>query len=226
MHVLILADGDASNRASLDTAWPGWDSGIARVVAADGGARHAAPLGVRLDRWVGDGDSIDRDVLDGLRASGIAGDLAPVDKDESDTELAVREALRLGATRLSIIGAMGGPRSDHALANVGLLALPGVADMDAVILTSGARIRLIAAPDDMGAAVATGLPGRVGDPVSLLPMASEVTGVTTTGLRYPLDDEPLLAGSTRGLSNVRAVPLAGVTVRSGRLLVVESPATL
>lgn len=226
MHVLILADGDASSRASLDAAWPGWDADIALVVAADGGARHAAALDLRLDRWVGDGDSIDRDVLDALRRSGIAGDLAPVDKDESDTELAITEALRAGATRLSIVGALGGPRFDHALANVGLLALPGVAGMDAVILTSDARIGLITAPDRDGAPVARKLVGRVGDPVSLLPMTSEVTGVTTAGLRYPLDDEPLLVGSTRGLSNVRAAPVASVTVRSGRLLVVESPATL
>jgi thiamine pyrophosphokinase len=51
-------------------------------------------------------------------------------------------------------------------------------------------------------------------------------GITTDGLRYPLRDEPLVVGRTRGLSNVRDTPEASVTVRRGRLLIVETPATL
>ena len=53
-----------------------------------------------------------------------------------------------------------------------------------------------------------------------------VEGVTTDGLAYPLVDEPLPIGRTRGLSNVRVSDEARVTVRRGLLLVVESPATL
>ena len=62
-RAIVLADGAAPTRAQLDAAWPGWDAGIALVVAADGGARHATALGLRVDRWVGDGDSIDPDDL-------------------------------------------------------------------------------------------------------------------------------------------------------------------
>ena len=58
-HAVVLADGAAPTRLALDTAWPGWDDGVDLVVAADAGARHATALGLRLDRWVGDGDSID-----------------------------------------------------------------------------------------------------------------------------------------------------------------------
>jgi thiamine pyrophosphokinase len=68
------------------------------------------------------------------------------------------------------------------------------------------------------------LPGRIGDLVSLIPFG-DVGGVATTGLRYPLDDEPLPFGRARGLSNVRSEGLATVRIRAGRLLVVEAPAT-
>jgi thiamine pyrophosphokinase len=61
----------------------------------------------------------------------------------------------------------------------------------------------------------------VGAVVSLLPFAGDVEGVTTAGLRYPLDDEPLVTGPARGLSNVRIDAGASVTVRRGRLLIVE-----
>ena len=62
--------------------------------------------------------------------------------------------------------------------------------------------------------------------MSLLPLGAGVEGVTTRGLAYPLVDEPLPVGRTRGLSNVRSAPDAAVTVRRGLLLVVESPARL
>lgn len=228
MHALILADGDAPDRAALDAAWPGWDAGVGLVIAADGGARHAPGLGVWIDRWVGDGDSVEPAMLDALRAAGTTIDRSPRDKDESDTELAVATALAAGADRLSIVGALGGPRLDHALANLTLLSLPELRGLDVRILTAGHRVRLLVADDPAPTALAGGLDlaGRVGDLVSLLPVGGDVTGVSTEGLRYPLRDEPLRLGRTRGLSNVLVAPEARVAIRTGRLLVVEGPATL
>jgi thiamine pyrophosphokinase len=55
---IVLAGGAVPARADLDAAWPGWDAGLDTVVAADGGARHASALGLAVDHWVGDGDSI------------------------------------------------------------------------------------------------------------------------------------------------------------------------
>lgn len=226
MHALILADGDAPPRAALDAAWPGWDGGVDLVVAADGGARHAAGLGVAIDRWVGDGDSLDPAALLDLAASGIPIERARPDKDESDTELAVFAALARGATRLTIVGALGGRRRDHELANVALLALDELAGLDVVIVDATARIRMVRAPGADGSSATVELVGRMGDLVTLLPWGASVSGVTTGGLRYELADEPLVVGRARGLSNVRTAPAATVTVRSGRLVIVESPASL
>ncbi len=226
MDALILADGDAPTRVELDAAWPGWDAAIGLVVAADGGARHAAPLGVTIDAWVGDGDSLDPAGLAALTAAGVPMDRHSPDKDESDTELAVRTALERGADGVVIVGGLGGTRIDHALANIGLLAMDELAGRPAALLDGHSRITIIRAPGPGGAAVRRALPGRVGALVSLLPFGPGVTGVTTEGLAYPLDDEPLPAGPARGLSNARTAEAAAVTVRSGLLLVVESPARL
>jgi thiamine pyrophosphokinase len=225
MVALILADGDVPPRSDLDLAWPGWDEGIEAVIAADGGARHAAPLGIAIDLWVGDGDSIGEDALAALEAAGVPIERSPEDKDESDTELAIRAALRLGHRAVLILGALGG-RIDHALANIGLLAMSELAGHEAAILDGRSRTVLIRAPGPDGAPVARPLPGRPGDLVSLLPLGPGVEGVTTHGLAYPLVDEPLPAGRARGLSNVRSASDAAVTVRRGLLLVVESPARL
>ena len=226
MQALILADGDAPTPARTRCRLAGLGRGIGLVIAADGGARHADALGVAIDVWVGDGDSIDAAVLGALEARGVRVERSGRDKDESDTELAVLAALRRGAAGIVVVGALGGPRIDHALANVGLLALPELADRPATLVDAGSRISLIRAPGPDGAPVRRALVGRRGDLVSLLPMGPGVVGVTTGGLAYPLDDEPLPEGPTRGLSNLRAVPEASVVVRRGLLLIVESPARL
>jgi len=89
MKAIVLADGDAPDRAALDRAWPGWDEVAEVVVAADGGARHAGRLGLTILTWVGDGDSIDPDDLALLAERGVTIQRVPAAKDESDTELAV-----------------------------------------------------------------------------------------------------------------------------------------
>ncbi|MEO8570499.1 MAG: thiamine diphosphokinase [Chloroflexota bacterium] len=226
MVALILADGDAPSRSSLDRAWPGWDAGVDLVVAADGGARHAPELGLSIDLWVGDGDSIGENALAALAAAGVPIERSRPDKEESDAELAIVAALRLGADRILIVGALGGPRIDHALANIGLLALPQLARVPVTLLDERSRIGLIRAPSPDGAPVERALPGAIGGLISLLPVGAGVTGVTTRGLAYPLVDEPLPVGPARGLSNVRTGSDASVVVRRGLLLVVESPATL
>ena len=220
LRAIVLADGDAPTRAGLDATWPGWDDGVELVVAADGGARLAGPLGLRIDRWVGDGDSVEPVLLERLGLEGVDVRRVPTDKDESDTELALLAVLAGGATDVTFLGALGGARVDHGLANLALLAHPALRERDARLLDDATRIHLLVGP---GRYAAT---GRIGDVVSLLPMDGRVEGVTTTGLRYPLSDEALELGPPRGLSNVRTAKTAAVTVRSGRLLVVESPATV
>jgi thiamine pyrophosphokinase len=226
MQVVVLADGVAGSRAELDAAWPGWLERDATVIAADGGARHAASLGLAIDRWVGDGDSLGAEGVAELRSAGIPVDLASPDKDESDTELAIHAALDASPASIAIVGALGGARLDHAFANLTLLSMPDLAGIDVRLVAVDARVRLLRAGARDGAPATAALEGRVDDLVTLLPIGGDAEGVTTEGLAYPLQDEALLDGLTRGLSNRRIVPVARVTLRAGRLLVVETPATL
>lgn len=225
-QAIVLADGDAGSRESIDAAWPGWLAPDAYVVAADGGARHAAALGLRIDHWVGDGDSLGEAGRAALAADGVPIDLVPTDKDESDTELAILAALARRPRAITILGALGGPRLDHALANLALLGMPALRGLDVRLIAADARVRVLIAPTPDGVPDRLELTGRAGDLVTLLPIGGDAVGVTTTGLAFPLDDETLLTGRTRGLSNRRTTETATVVLREGRLLVVETPATL
>ncbi|MEO8228909.1 MAG: thiamine diphosphokinase [Chloroflexota bacterium] len=215
MRALVVAAGVPPARAALDRAWPGWADGVGLVIAADAGATTADMLGLRPDLAVGDFDSIAPDELDRLRAAGIPVEVAPIAKDESDTELAVRAALDRGADALTIVGGLGG-RPDHLVANIALLALPDLAGLEAVLLDGSTRVRMVRPGPGHE------LAGRVSDLVSLIPFGPGVDGVTTEGLAWPLDDEALPVGPARGLSNVRVAAVARVSIRSGILVVIET----
>ncbi len=222
-RAIVLADGGRPSRAGLDDAWPGWADAIDIVVAADGGAGLAPTLSLRIDAWVGDGDSLDATGRAALRSAAIEPHPVATDKDESDTELGVLEAVRRGATDVTILGALGGSRVDHALANVALLAHPALQGRACRLLDPSARVTLLASP---GGLRAVDLTGRAGDLLTLLPLGGDATGVTASGLRYGLDDDRLAAGRSRGLSNVRLDTTVRLSIESGWLLVIETPARL
>jgi len=221
---IVLADGEVPTRRALDSAWPGWDGYVAVVIAADGGARHALPLGLAIDRWIGDGDSIEPADLAALAATGVRIERAAAEKDATDAELALEAAMATGVEEIVVLGGLGGGRTDHALANLGLLRHPAAVGRRLVLFDGrAARLSLL----DAGAGpTKVDLAGREGDLVSLLPLGATADGVTTAGLRYPLRGESLVLGRTRGVSNVRTGPGASVTLESGRLLVIETPVTV
>ena len=208
MLAVVVADGDpAPEDAELVR-----DADL--LVAADGGAMWIESLGVTPHLVVGDLDSLDESTLARLSLAGARVERHPIDKDASDTELAVEAALKSGADRVVVLGAFGGTRLDHELANVLLLADPAMG-ADVRLQRGSTLVRAINGPG------ALQLEAGVGATVTLLPIGGGAVSVTTRGLRYPLEDEPLMAGRSRGLSNVVTNETASVSLQSGTLLVIE-----
>jgi thiamine pyrophosphokinase len=207
---LVLAGGDPVT-ADLRALLPSADL----VVAADGGLAQADALGLSVDVVVGDFDSVKPDDLAAAERAGATVERHPAAKDHTDLELAVIAARDRGATRVVVVGAWGG-RVDHELANLLLLASDAYASLRLEVI--GARGRVIAVRDSVE------ITGASGELVTLLAVGGAVTGVRTTGLRYPLHGETLTPGSSRGVSNELVEPVATVTVATGVLLVaVPSP---
>lgn len=186
--VVVLAGGDAEGQF-LATALPG----DALVIAADSGASLAARLGRRVELLVGDLDSVSDDELAALEASGTVIERHPVDKDETDLELALDAAVRIGACRIDVVGGAGGRRS-HDAANLALICSRRFATIP--IRWWSGRALVVPVHDHVELDVT---PGAL---VSLVPVGGDALDVRTSGLRWRLDGEPLPAGSTRGVSNV------------------------
>jgi thiamine pyrophosphokinase len=109
----ILMGGDITLTPRLRAQLAG-----ARVIAADSGMRHAAALGVEPELWVGDFDSATAEMIDAHHQ--VPKQVHPPEKDATDGELAVHEALARGAEGIIFAGGLGG-QMDHVTAHLALM---------------------------------------------------------------------------------------------------------
>jgi thiamine pyrophosphokinase len=210
MKVVVVASGE------LEVSDAAWLHAADLVIAADGGAASLDRLGRTPDVLVGDLDSIDPTLVARLAVAGTTVERHPVDKEASDTELAVEMAIGTGARSVVILGAMGGSRLDHELANLLLLADPALAGHDVRAVRGGTLVRAVQAGERLE------LDGSPGDLVTLLPVGGDALGVTTEGLRWPLDRAMLRMGRSHGLSNEVVASPTSVRITDGTLLVIEA----
>ena len=184
----------------------------ARFIAADGGMRHAASLGVAPDVWVGDFDSTPPALL--AAWPDVERQPYPVAKNETDGTIAVSAAVERGAVSIILAGALGGERSDHALMHL-LHAVSLAEEGFAIKLTSGEEeawpllpgTREIDLPKDSLFSV-----------LGLSPLA----GLFLSNVRYPLNDFSLPFGSSRTISNVAEGPVR-LSLASGRAVLIARP---
>jgi len=182
------------------------------LLAADGGTRHALELNLMPSKIIGDLDSLPEPDLKLAKASGCEVFQHPRDKDESDFELALRLAIDSGFRELLVIGALGG-RLDQTLANLALLTNPALAELEIKMDDGVEEAWFVRNRCD--------LCGKIGDTVSLIPWRGNVSGITTSGLRWPLKNETLFADRTRGISNELSTDKGNIQIKNGLLLVVH-----
>jgi thiamine pyrophosphokinase len=182
------------------------------IICADGGARHAYRIGVVPDLIIGDLDSLDGEMQSHFVRRGSRIMRYPRAKDETDTKLALEMAFLTAPDEILVFGAIGA-RLDHTLANLSLLIL--AADR-------GIHVRLVDEWCEVFAVKGTEvIAGEPGQTVSLLPLGSDVTGITLEGFEYPLADATMTIARPYGISN-RLVSAAGrIAVGSGYLLCIR-----
>jgi thiamine pyrophosphokinase len=208
--VFIVSGGELDDPAFLSeqmkTVAP------AAVIGADGGARHLKAAGIIPTLIVGDMDSLDAETERIYQAMGCRIIRHLRQKDETDTELALREAFGMDPAAIWIWGALG-HRLDHTLANIFLL-LQGV--------ERGVEVKLIDAWCEVFLITRrTVLEGEAGQTVSLLPFTGEASGITLTGFEYPLTKATMDVGHPCGISNRLAERQGIIEVDAGCLLAVR-----
>lgn len=207
--VVILVGGDEPTRLPSSLPRP------ATIIAADGGLALAPRLDLDVDLVVGDLDSVDPSLLEDAVARGVLVERHPADKDRTDLAIALDAACAEGPAAVTLVGGHGG-RLDHQLANLLLLASAEYAPLELTAIMGPAVVTVIRDQREVR--------GRPGELLSLLPAHGPALGVTTHGLRFPLDGEALTAGSSRGVSNEFLDTTARISLTEGVLLAVQPDA--
>ena len=177
------------------------------VIAADAGYRTCRELGIVPDLLLGDFDSMEQpEDFANIHRS-------PVEKNDTDTMLAVKTGLEQGCGEFYLYGGTGGRRLDHTLANLQTLLY---------LRRRGARGYLY--DNDFVWTVIENETIRVDKTVewgllSVFCLGDRARGVTETGVQYPLQGAELTAEFPLGVSNHILEPVAMVGVEAGTLAV-------
>ena len=176
-------------------------------IAADAGLEKLDFLGAKPDLVIGDFDSYGKkpdipcEIL-----------VYPTEKDDTDTMLAVKEAIKRGYDRLYLSGCTGGS-PDHTMANIQALLFAK---------HHGATAYLVG--EDQTAFVVenetvTLYPSEIGGRISIFSLGDKAEGVSLSGLKYSCNDITVTNDFPIGVSNEFSSCEAVITVKKGTLLI-------
>ena len=191
MRAVIIGNGEIRDYTYIKSLIKSDDF----IICADGGLRHAKKLGISPDIAVGDFDSYEK-------SENIKSIVYPSHKNLTDGEIAVDYAIENGYSDILML-AMTGTRLDHTFTNIFQLAKKG----NITLIDDDNEVYFI--KDKLA------LNGKKGKTISVIPVFSNLVGVTATGVYYPLDNDTLLFGEGRGNSNIITDDICTVSVKDG-----------
>ncbi len=181
------------------------------LIAADGGANFIEKLKLTPNIVIGDMDSIKPELL--KRYISIK---YPRKKDKTDFELAIDYCLKNKFQEIIIFGILG-DRIDHMMANIFLI----VRTQNTLLRQGfGGQVKIIEGNKEIFVLnKKIVIDGKIGDEVSIIPVSEKIEGIVTDGLEYKLNNEVLLSGSTKGISNVMKKKRVKIIAKRGVALV-------
>lgn len=184
------------------------------IIAVDKGLESLYNLEINPNYIVGDFDSIDNNILVKYENSNIKIKRLIPEKDLTDTESALELAVNLNSTDITIVGATG-TRLDHVLANIHILKIPLEKNIKAKIIDVNNEIELI----NKSIRIEKNNDFKY---ISLIPLTTEVEGVTIKGMKYTLKDYTLKIGNSLGVSNEKTEQVAEISLKKGILIIIRS----
>lgn len=186
------------------------------IIAVDKGLEALFELNIVPNHVVGDFDSVNTNILQTFKNnSNVIFHKYNPEKDNTDTDIALNLAIELNSSNITIIGALG-KRIDHALANIHILKISLDKGIPCQIFDKYNRIYLINNTISL-------YKGKIyGKYISLIPLSTNVDGLTLKGFKYPLENYILSIGTSLGVSNEIVENVATIELKSGILIVIES----
>lgn len=186
------------------------------IIAGDRGLEALYQLKIIPNHVVGDFDSVSPEILEFYKKQPkIIFHTYNAEKDNTDTDIALKLAIQMKSSEITILGALG-KRMDHAIANIHILKDALGANIPCQILDEHNRIYLVNTEKTLEK-------DKVyGKYISLIPLTSTVEGLTLKGFKYPLNRYNLPIGTSLGISNEIIEDIAHIEMEKGILIVIES----
>ena len=189
------------------------------VIACDRGLKYAKEMKINPDTIIGDFDSLEetraREFVTEAGLENCEIIKFPKRKDDSDTMLAIKQALVKGYRHIMITCALGG-RFDHTLANIQCMAY--AAEQGAVICELIGEADMLTVIKDSSIV----LKRKEGYSLSVFSLSEHCANVKIKGSAYDVDGITLSNTYPLGLSNEYASDEVSISVGSGILLITES----
>jgi thiamine pyrophosphokinase len=183
------------------------------LICADSGGNCLYQYNIIPNYLIGDFDSIDRNALEFFSQKDCLIERYPVEKNYTDTELAVIKAEQLGAKKIVFLGCTG-TRLDHTLGNIGLLHKCLNNNIEAYIKDSNNSITMVNH--------SLTLKGKPGDKFSLFAYKNPIENLTILGAKYNLNRYNLKIGDGLTISNEFMQSEVIINFDSGNLIIVQS----
>ena len=178
------------------------------VVACDAGYRNAERLGLHPNLIVGDFDSAPQPKTDGDTI------VLPHVKDDTDTHYAAKWLLQNGYTEVTMLGALGGARLEHTIANLSTGLFLAEHGVDVVLANAASEIHYLVPGKTLT------LEKKGWQYLSVFPWDGKLTGVDIEGTFYPLQGAELTPDFPIGVSNEFTEPTAVLRCTGGHGIVV------
>lgn len=184
-------------------------------IGADRGAVVLLEKGLPIDYAIGDFDSIADPQRKSLETKAKVFRKYPSEKNETDLELAIIQAIELQPQSVYLFGATGG-RLDHTLVNLQILLRFAEHDMDAAVVD---RLNIVRLAQHGTHTIQN---DRQYPYISFIPMTPTVTGLTLNNFYYPLTDQTITFGSTLCVSNKLTANCGTFSIDKGIVLIIKS----
>ncbi|MCR5420371.1 MAG: thiamine diphosphokinase [Lachnospiraceae bacterium] len=184
------------------------------IIACDKGFDHTISYKIKPDLVVGDFDSVSEENYKKIEKGKVKVIRFPKEKDDTDTMIAIKEALKLGYKSIDMICALGN-RTDHTLANI---------QSAYYAVKKGATVKILGENEELTFFKDKSMEfcGENASVISVLSLGDKCEGVSISGTKYEAEDIELTGSFPLGISNEFVKKTAVVSVKNGSLMVIVS----
>lgn len=209
MKTLIISGGNVTKEILKDVLE---NNSFDNIIAVDKGLEILDECKIEPNYIIGDFDSVNTRIVNRYNNANII-KLNP-EKDFTDTHMAIKLALEIKSSYIVILGAIG-TRIDHTIANIHVLKECMERKIMCEIINENNKIMLI----NKSCYIDLDKKYKY---VSLIPLTTNVTGVTLKGFKYFLKNATLSIGKSIGVSNEQIEEKAKIELKEGILICIRS----